>query len=257
MNKQFSFLSGLPRTGSTLLCSILSQNPKIHAEGHSHVCEMIRQVYYGSRNDRLDNWKEYILVSQKQKSIEDVLRMVPYVYYADVNKSIIIDKDRNWTLPDNLDLIKLYVEKNPKIIVLVRPVEEIISSTINLRLKNNFQEDSLYDNILTHNDPTLSSIDGVIWAKENNTGEFLFIHYDDLVFDTKKTIKKIYDFCEWSTYEHDLGNIIRPFEQNDEVYGLMGLHDVRKTVYKQKYHIDLPKNILKKCRYFNSLIFED
>lgn len=31
MNHQFHFISGLPRSGSTLLSAILSQNPRFHA----------------------------------------------------------------------------------------------------------------------------------------------------------------------------------------------------------------------------------
>ena len=34
-------LSGLPRTGSTLLSAILYQNPKIHAEGNSGLCQLM------------------------------------------------------------------------------------------------------------------------------------------------------------------------------------------------------------------------
>jgi len=38
---QFVCLSGLPRSGSTLLSAILSQNPLIHAEGNSAVCQLM------------------------------------------------------------------------------------------------------------------------------------------------------------------------------------------------------------------------
>ena len=39
--QQFVCLSGLPRTGSTLLSAILSQNPLIHAEGNSAVSPLM------------------------------------------------------------------------------------------------------------------------------------------------------------------------------------------------------------------------
>lgn len=257
MNRQYSFLSGLPRTGSTLLSSILSQNPQIHSEGHSQVCQLMWHTYISSANKDLNNWNEDILVAERQKSIANIISSLIDLYYFDVNKTFVLDKCRTWTLPGNVTLLKNYVTNTPKILVLLRPVEEIVSSFVQLRKKNQWDESSLYVNLLSDKDPMLSSIDGIISAKENNHGEFLFVQYDDIVYDTKKTLSTIYDFCEWPKYEHDFTNITRPFVQNDEVYDLVGLHDVRKTVEKQKYHIELPKNILKTCYYYNSLIFED
>jgi sulfotransferase len=258
MNKQFSFLSGLPRTGSTLLCSILAQNPNLHAEGYSHVCELMRRIYFASANTTLTNWHDDIIASEREKSIVTILRSIPYNYYVDVNKNIILDKCRAWTLPGNLALIEKYITNNPKTVVLIRPIEEIVASFVQLRINNNWSEDKIYSDLLNGaDDPIMLSLEGAIHAKQNNDGKFLFVHYDEIVFDTKKTLNRIYDFCEWPKYEHQLENIKRPFVQNDEVYKLNGLHDVRRTVEKQKYHIDLPKDIMKKCRYLNSLIFED
>jgi sulfotransferase len=259
MNKQFSFLSGLPRTGSTLLCSILSQNPSIHAEGLSHVCELMRQVYVGSANEKRDNWHENILAAERQSSIGNILRAIPDLYYYDVSKRFVLDKCRDWTNPSNTMMIKKYITDGPKIIVLVRPIEEIVGSFAQLRHKNNWPESDLYDSLLDDDGGgiVLNCLKSAVKAKKNNQGEFLFVQYDEIVFDTKKTLERLYDFCEWPKYEHQLDNIKRPFVQNDEFYNLNGLHEVRSAVEKQKYHIDLPKDILKKCRYLNSLLFED
>jgi sulfotransferase len=257
MNKRFSFLSGLPRTGSTLLSSILSQNPQIHSEGHSLVCHLIWNMHCSSGNTQGTDWNPDILVSGKQKIVSDIIASIPNLYYANVEKPFILDKGRTWTLPDNIKMIKQYITEDPKIVVLIRPVEEIVSSFVRLRLKNNFDENHLYTGLIDNGIPIMAELDGVVSARENNTGEFLFIEYDEIIFDTEKTLDRIYDFCGWPKYKHDLQNITRNFIQNDEVYFLDGLHEVRKTIEKQKYHIDLPKNILKKCQYYNSLIFED
>jgi sulfotransferase len=251
-------LSGLPRTGSTLLSSILSQNPSIHAEGLSHVCELMWQIYIGSANDNTDNWNDDIIASQRQESIVNIIRSIPDLYYGNISKPFVLDKSRSWILPYNVNIIKNYFCREPKFIVLIRPIEEIMASFVRLRIKNGWSEDILYHGLLDENThPITIPIQGVISAKEKNQGEYLFVHYDDIVFDTKKTLEKIYDFCEWPKYEHQLENIERPFIQNDDVYKLNGLHDIRSSVEKQKYHIDLPKDIMKKCRYLNSLLFED
>ena len=258
MNKQFYFLSGLPRTGSTLLSSILAQNPNIHAEGTSHLIELMWQNFYCSLNEEKNNWNNDIVESDKQESLCRVLNSIPNIYYSDINKPIIIDKNRNWTLPSNLGIIKKFISNGPKIIVLIRPVQEIVSSFAYLREKNNWSKETLFNDLLHEKtNPIMLPLEGAIWAKENNNGEFIFIQYDELVFETKKTLDKIYDFCGWQKFEHNFQNIKRPFVQRSEVWNLSGLHEVRKKIEKQKYQVNLPKNVLKKCYYLNSLLFED
>ncbi len=44
--KNFYFISGLPRTGSTLLSSILYQNPLIHTEGNSALCQLMWDIMF-------------------------------------------------------------------------------------------------------------------------------------------------------------------------------------------------------------------
>ena len=258
MNKQFYFLSGLPRTGSTLLSSILSQNPNIHAEGTSHACELMWESFSCSLNEEKNNWISDVLAADRQETIHHILSAIPNLYYSNVNKPIIVDKNRKWLLPAYLSLIKNHITDKPKIIVLVRPIEEIVASFVFLRKKNNWSEDTLFKSLLCEEtNPIMLPLEGTIWAKENNNGEFLFISYDELVFKTKTTLIKIYDFCGWQKYEHNLKNINRPFVQKDEAYNLIGLHDVRQNIEKQKYQINFPKNVLKKCYYLNSLLFED
>jgi sulfotransferase len=258
MNKQFYFLSGLPRTGSTLLSSILSQNPNIHAEGTSHVCGLMWQSFLCSLNEKRDNWTDDILASDRQKTIYHVLNNIPNLYYSDINKPIVLDKNRNWVLPGNFNIIKNFITNKPKIIVLIRPIQEIVASFVLLRKKNKWPEEHIFNGLLDEGDHLMMKpLEGVLWAKENNTGEFLFVHYDELVLETTKTLEKIYDFCEWQNFNHNLDNINRPFIQKDEAYNLIGLHDVRKNIEKQNYEVPFPKNVLKKCHYLNSLLFED
>ena len=40
-DRQFYFISGLPRTGTTALCAVLSQNPDIYAGPNSPVCQLM------------------------------------------------------------------------------------------------------------------------------------------------------------------------------------------------------------------------
>jgi sulfotransferase len=242
--KKFIGLSGLPRSGSTLLSSILSQNPDIHAEGNSAVCQMMWDL------DQSCNiyCKEQLEANNRQQTQLDIISAIPHIYYKDVTKPIIIDKCRSWTIPANLFLMQRYITENVKIIVLERPIIEIVKSFVSLRKENNWEGDLEKGLLDEGTEPIVRSLSGVKWAKENNhKNTFLFIQYDDLINNTKQIINKIYKFIDEPIFEHDLNNIINNHPEDDKVYNMIGQHDIRPTINKRKIDIELSKKIIKKC----------
>lgn len=256
MIKRFFFLSGLPRTGSNLLSSILSQNPNIHSEGKSHVCQMMEGVVSSCLSDNDENdWNEDLICVDRTSTAKEIISSIPYQYYNNVQKKNILDKYFGWTLPLNYDIIRNFITDDPRIIVLIRPVEEIVKSFVSIKIKNNWPEEDLYKGLLEENKfPIWLPAYGISEAKKRNPKHFLYVHYDDIVKDAKNTIDRIYDFCGWEKFEHDFFNIERNFIQKSEVYNLNGVHDVRKTVSKRKHDIVLPDDILEKCYQLNKMI---
>lgn len=242
--KNFVGLSGLPRTGSTLLSSILSQNPEIHAEGNSAVCQLMWDMQcsvYRSCNEQLT-------ASNRIDTGIELIKNIPNVYYKDITASTVIDKCRSWTLPDNVAMLNKYFEHKPKIIVLERPLVEIVKSFVALRQANNWQGDLEQGLLDDWSEPIMRSYEGVKWAKANNNGEFLFVQYNDLLNNTKSTIDKLYEFCELESFEHDFNNIVNKHPENDEVYGMLGQHDVRPTIAKRDLDVTLSDAIIKRCK---------
>ena len=242
---QFVCLSGLPRSGSTLLSAILSQNPLIHAEGNSAVC----QLMWDMEQSLINNCGEQINANNRQKTSVDLITSIPHIYYKnnDKNEKIVVDKCRSWTLNENISLLKKYVDKNIKIIILERPLLEVVNSLVKMYNKNNkiIDIERLLDN---NSEPIMRSMEGIVNAKKNNKDNtFLFITYEELITDTKTTLKKIYDFCNWTYFEHDLKNIFPKYRENDTIYNLNGLHDVHTEITKPDYNIILPLNIIHQC----------
>lgn len=222
------FLAGLPRTGSTLLSAILDQNPKIHAEGNSAVCQLMWDMQVSCETSA----REQLAANYRTNTQNDLVSAIPRIYYKDTNADYIIDKCRSWTLPANMKMIKKYITNKPKVIVLTRPVDEIVDSFIKLRKKNNWQGDLRSDLLVPDSEPIMLSLVGVEWAKNNNDGEFLFIEYSDLVNYTDDVIKSIYNFFDIDFFKHDFDNVVNNHPENDEVYKLLGLHDIRRKVQK-------------------------
>ena len=237
--KQFVALSGLPRTGSTLLSSILSQNPEIHAEGNSAVCQLMWDMQQSIANSEQ--------IKANNKNLFDALiKPIPHTYYSNIDKPIVVDKCRSWTLPANLETLNRYFDNEPKIIVLVRPLVEIVASFVSLRKANGW--DDLEKELLDDGtEPIMRSLAGVEWARKNNNGEFLFVTYDEIVDETETTLERIYKHCGWQPFTHDLDNIINRYKEDDAIYGLPGLHAVRRKISRRKIDVELSVELIDKC----------
>jgi len=239
--KQFVALSGLPRTGSTLLSSILSQNPQIHAEGNSAVCQLMWDMQESiiSNKDIEANGKNLF---------SGLIKPIPHVYYSNITKPIVIDKCRSWTMPLNYNMLKTYFDNTPKIIVLIRPVAEVVASFMSLRKNNGWTGDLLTHLLDEDTEPIMRSISGIEWARKNNNGEFLFITYDELVDNTQQTLDRIYDHCGWGEFKHNLNKIVKNYIEDDYVYNLPGLHDIRSEISRRDVNIQLSDEVIEKCK---------
>lgn len=221
----FVCLSGLPRSGSTLLSAILHQNPQIHAEGNSAVCQLMWDMLQSCEK----NCGEQLIANNRFDTTYHLLNQIPDIYYQNTARQIVVDKCRSWTLPANQDLLRRFVTDTPKTIVLTRPIDEIVASFALLHKQNgkDFDESVL---LREDSEPLMRSLRGVEWAKQVNKGEFLFVSYRELVDDTNTVLDDIYRFIGVERYKHDLNNIVNTMPENDAVYGLVGMHDVRPTI---------------------------
>lgn len=221
----FVCLSGLPRSGSTLLSTILHQNPQIHAEGNSAVCQLMWDMLQSCEQ----NCNEQLIANNRFDTTYHLLNQIPDIYYQNTTRQVVVDKCRSWTLPANQDLLRRFVTDTPKTIVLTRPIDEIVASFAALYEQNDKEFD---ESVLLREDsePLMRSLRGVEWAKQVNKGEFLFITYKELVDDTDAVLDSVYGFIGVERFEHDLNNIVNVLPENDAVYGLIGMHDVRQTI---------------------------
>ena len=134
--EQFVCLSGLPRAGSTLLSAILSQNPLIHAEGNSAVCQLMWDI----QQSCLTTSKEQLLANGREKTTKhNLISQIPNIYYKDIKEKIVLDKCRSWTINANISMLENYIDKNYKIIILERSVTDVVKSFVKLYNTNGVQ----------------------------------------------------------------------------------------------------------------------
>jgi len=215
---EFIALTGLPRTGSTLLSAILSQNPEIHSEGLSPVMRMVKGA-----DEALKIEKGHIIAGNKENAFIRTVHNIYKNYYSDINAKFVFDKHRSWIIPVHEDLIKRYIRKDPKLIIQMRDFGEIQESFRKLGVNKSEQE--------KEHGVSKQWYDNLIKLRSKNLPNHLWIDYNDLVEDAPKVIKSIYDFCDIPFFEnHYYENIQNPNKINDNVYNIDGLHDIRSSI---------------------------
>ena len=243
MNKTYYFMAGLPRSGSTLLKSIIDQNPNIHANPVSPVMEL---MYW---NDHYFTDSEQYLGYPKPKSAHKVISSIIDNYYFDTEEPIVIDHCRAWS--NNIERIKTYITPNPKIICPVRNVLEVLTSFITMVHRNSDQVSFIDQHLIEKGFPVnddnrcdyLMSKEGIVeqalWAQSqafirgDDKKYLLMVEYDDLVNSSDETMRKIYEFLELDYYQHDFGNVENKHREIDDQWYLKDMHYVRKEVKKK------------------------
>ena len=191
-----------------------------------------------------------LAANSRLNSVYDIVSQLPHIYYKrnSQQERIVVDKCRTWTLPLNMKMVDEFVGKDTKVVVLVRPVVEIVKSFVKLYKENGIYTEQLERDLFNpSSDPLARSLAGVYAAQQDTTGRFLFVSYKDLVEDTNRTLKGIYDFCGWDQFIHNTNNIKPKYAENDDIYGLKGMHSVRKKVGCRKNYTQLMDETVKKC----------
>jgi len=247
--KKYHFISGLPRSGSTLLAALLLQNPRFHAGMTSPVgtlfTGMLQQFSAGSEFGAVLNREQRHRLS----------RGLFETFYADqVDKEVIFDTNRLWCakLPALLDLFP-----NAKIIACVRNVAWIMDSLERLYRANPYENTRLFvdDNersTVASRVETLAQrnrLVGYAWEalKEAYYGEqarsMLVVEYELLTQAPEKVLRLVYDFIGEPWFEHDYENVRYDATEFDQALGVSGLHKVRAKVELADRRTVLPPDL--------------
>jgi sulfotransferase len=234
--KSLSFLSGLPRTGSTLLASILNQNKKIHCTSTSGLLDFLSGVNY-VYNETSKRSLEF-----NEVQLKSIFKSISNSYYNHIQEDIVIDKWRGWIA--NVPQIEEIIISSPKIICTYRPIEEIIVSFLDLLEKDpeNFIDKELNKNSIQSNNFNRAKYlweNGVVgetykfFIESLSYKKFIcYISYDEIVNQPNKTMDKIYNHLEIDTYQHSYENINTKIFDNDSFWQIKNLHTIRNQLSK-------------------------
>ncbi|MEG4440224.1 sulfotransferase [Microcoleus sp. AT9_B5] len=137
MLQKVHFISGLPRSGSTLLAAILRQNPRFHSAMTSPVGGLVDRMLEAMSEDN----EFSVFISQEQK--RTLIASIFSVYYSpQADKQVIFDTNRLWC--SKLPLIQ-ELFPGSKVICCVRNIAWIMDSIELLIRRNVFDVSRLFN----------------------------------------------------------------------------------------------------------------
>ena len=240
-------MAGLPRSGSTLLSSILNQNPRFYSGPSSPVLGAMYAVEENFTNNEL--YTGY----PKPNQVREIIGSIPHHFYSDVQQPVVFDKNRAWTA--RVPYIEGYIGQQAKILVPVRRVDEILTSILTMVHRNPFQEGQprinfVDEQLVKTNTPIndynrcmyLLNGGGIVYESlnaimegftQNVHDKMHFVDYNDLVSNPEKIMEDIYDFLGEEYYEHDFDSLSNIHREDDLfTYGLSDMHEVRSELKK-------------------------
>lgn len=235
MKSSIHFISGLPRSGSTLLAGILLQNPRFHAGMTSPVGSM-----YRSLEESMSRKNEAaIFISDQQR--ESILRGLFSSYYDEIaDKEVIFDTNRIWCtkLPA---LSRLFPDA--RVICCVRSISWIVDSIEKLARQNAFELSGLFgfdssSTVYSRVNSIAKSTGLVGYALDAlreayygaDSGRIMLLEYDDLCRSPEASMARLYDFIGQPYFEHDFNNVEYEADNFDLQLGAKGLHAIRRKV---------------------------
>jgi sulfotransferase len=236
MTRRIHFISGLPRSGSTLLIALLRQNPGIAADISSPVAQMVATM-----QRTLSAKSEFHPMISDSKR-QAVLRGLVCNYFDDVSAhKLVFDSNRIWC-SKFATLLKLF--PSARLICCVRPLswifdsfERIIhSNPLELSRMFNFDTTSnVYGRVDALNHPQTGSV-GLAYRglREAFYGEFhdrlILITYESLARQPAATLNALYEWLGEPPFHHDFHNVKFESAEFDSRMGMPELHHVHPTV---------------------------
>jgi len=246
------FISGLPRSGSTLLSALLRQNPRFHADISTPLASVLQAnlQMLGAGTEAAHHIKE------DQKPV--ILRAIADAYFSTLtDREVVFDTSRSWCSKMSLTA-ELFPDA--KVIACVRDVPWVLDSLERIIRKSPFQHSPIFSGderatVYSRVEALMRQdrLVGFPWAalKEafysEQSANLMVVDYDLLARRPLDVLKLIYEFIgepRWNG--HDVENVQFDAPEFDAALGLAGMHKVRPKVEFEPRRTILPPDLFAK-----------
>lgn len=244
--QKICFISGMPRSGSTLFANLLMQNQNVYATATSGLIDVLRAARdITDRNPVFKSMPQEDLIRRKRGLLKGIMNG----YFEGVEADVVFDKNRGW--PTVLEMVTWLIgRENVKIIMCVRDLRDVLASFEKLyrgtsEYSSTSQEkaDPLAHRtavgraefMMRAGEPVGYAMDVILDACTRGWRDhLLFVEYDNLCDNPQGVMDAVYDFIGEPIFEHDPRNVEQVTVEDDSVHGFVGLHDIRRKIEPQE-----------------------
>lgn len=237
------YLSGLPRSGSTLLCNILNSHPQIKSSTSSPLCSLLNKM----KSEWSDN---PFLLSQLDDNFEEVYRKLKRSTKAfmeawtdDVKGELRIDKNRGWV--HHLETLR-HLYPDFKIIITLRDLRNIYASIENQHRQTLLLDfpDHMEANNIDRRASALFNDNGVIGScikGLENIGDIpdisshiFYWRYEDFLDKPKEAISLLFEWLEIEEIDFKPNEIKQTLFESDSYYHFKYRHFINTGIKPPK-----------------------
>lgn len=208
-NPTINFITGLPRAGSTIVASLLQQNPSLHSAIDRALAPALINLHQTWPGD------------QDLEDKKNVMRHMVQGMYSRYNKSTVFSQNLEWA--ELMPILSAVFDQQARLLVCVRNPAEILASFEAERRSNALRFDPI-DNVIDselgsnipsrcqwHAMPGQSM--GLVHRKLQDLvvmgmlDRMLFVDYGLLCTNPQTQMRRIYDFFELPEFDHDFSHI--------------------------------------------------
>lgn len=235
--KTFHFLAGLPRSGSTVLASILNQNPNVYVTPTSPMLDLLIE------NQNAWHRLPSVKANPFPEQLTNVTRAMINAMWEHRPEPIIVDKNRGWG--KNMPASTILFEREIKVIATTRDLPSIMASWLTIIRNNpgNHVDQKIARLGAAVNDDNRMAemwfemvkdcMEALQQLKQDAANRLLLIDYDELMADPKTQLSRIERFLVLPYHEYDFNNIINDTNDDDMVaWGFDGMHKIRAKLSK-------------------------
>lgn len=245
--KQIVYLSGLPRSGSTVLSNVLAMHPEISSTPSSPLCSIVQNMRRQWSDDPF-------LLAQLDDNFDGVherlkrsTKALMQAWCEEYPTPVVIEKNRGW-----LNGVEWLRELDPdfKIIVTLRDLRDVYTSVEKQHRKTLFLDfpDHMEHNFVDVRANHLFGDGGIVGSVlkgiqnvgdiPNISQHFYYWRYEDFLEDPVQITNHLFDFIGVESHDIDFGNIVQSTHESDSYYRMKYRHKINPNLSKPADHTE-------------------
>jgi sulfotransferase len=259
--RKFHLISGLPRSGTTLLAAILNQNPRFRAGMTSPLADIMGAVVAEASNKN-----DFSFAVNDEQRVAMLRGLVENFYAGEAGAEVVFDTSRLWC--SRMQMLGALLPE-AKVIACVRQLPWILDSIERLvrsqpvSVSKIFRFDTnttVYSRVEALTDPR--GMVGFAFQATKDAfygqyapGRLMLLTYESLARNPSAAMRAVYQFLGEPWFEHDFERLSYSADEFDARVGMPGLHTVRPKVEPSERTPILPREVFN--RFANEAFWMD